>query len=608
MKKLTAIVLFATLMLSLTSCGEQTEPSPSASTEPPVSAAPSDIPSAEPSAEPSEVPSVAPADDIDAYWEGRTLTTDGSELSVAAGRWVRDYYKTNVDEAYGWYWTPELCAARITNLSNKRLTLYTEYRIPNTEENAAFHDEYTVEDASYNYLMWRKAYFTFVETEGGYKYEGISSSEPTMSLVEVRASGDNVYTSDKTWLSEAVVAALANGERLDRDSAPMYADFVGDFAYAYGEVEYYDEMSHWTFYTYTDPLSYTVQNKRTVAICRENGEIIDCGEAYRLFADLPASWEVGEGIADVISDILFLDLQWGGFYIEPEDCAEISEKLRALHENKPVRVSTNRDSMYGTETLNLITRANKTCRLDLLEDTNEIRVSGFDDSGRTVVISDVAELIDAINNTIAGRLDTLRDGTSLTEYERWDTPAKHVPELDLLREASNLIWPFDGSNTIGYYADTDHLNKIAYHGAVYIDHTEFYDPNADDWTAHISSYAEFEAYVRTIFCKELADRCLEHGWNQAYYAEDCPPFIEGPDGKLYGSFSERGGDNPAVGNALALYRFQPKKDILVLRIIYDHHDIVNGDCGEIIGETAFDTVFVREDGRWKLLGGTQIVD
>lgn len=599
MKKLTAIVLLVALMLSLVSCGD-TEPSTltsggasTESAEPGASTAPSDIPSIEPSIEPSAEPSEPPADDIDAYWEGRTLTSDSGDLMMDAARWVRDYYRSFwVDQPDNRRIESIPTAARIVDINNSEMDVLFEILTFGTND-VLFEGEYMYTNG---YRNWRRAVFRFERSGEGYVYAGLS--EPSGSTLEVNASihGEamDMGRANDVWRFESIIAELADGEAVDE--IPSEAEHVGAFNYQYADVD-----RNWNFYR--------VPGWHTFAKCTETGELIDCEWVYSVIDKLPSPQELCDIARETISNSLFLRTYWGNFYLSEDVRADIlehidfvdsSDSIRPYEFYRDVREDRRSFSFYDSE-------HNFSFNAYYGSELLYVSVDGLQ-----LMVSDADDIRDTLDRAAKKLVDTVRDGQFLTNYERWDVPEVEVEEYELLRRASDLLDPFDGSNWLGEgpAPEKEDVATIEYNGMVYFDHTPFCDPDADNWTAHISSYAEFEAYVRELFCEELADRCLREGWH--YSTEENPPFIKGPNGELYGRFSGRGGGNPAVGEIVALYRFEPRQNMLVLREIRSHYEPDSGDWHNynepiLVGEAAWDTVFVREQGQWKLLDTSRVV-
>lgn len=591
MKKLAAIVLLVALTLSLVSCGD-TEPS-TESAEPPATASPSATPSAEPSIEPSAEPSEPPADDIDAYWDGRVLTSDSGDLMMDAARWVRDYYRSfdYAHVAYEKSIEPTFTAARLTDLSDGGLELFTElcYYGPNKEIFA---------DDSYgnSYRRWRSVVFRFESTEGGYEYAGMSEiGENASQIITASYNGeplDMTFEHDVLFL-ESAIGTVANGEREYAD-IPEYSKHLGTLSYNYGDVS-----TTWEFYKSdtTDQL---------LARCKESGELFGCGWNCGLFAELPTPEELADDIREIVGESLFVNTKWGNFYLSDDARTEILEHADFVKSSSQMRICKDSHDSINEDVQFRFGTTDRDIRFTTYKDSDKLSVY-YDGIG--FVVEGATEMSDALDRAIDTMILTIRDGQFLTNYERWDVPEVEVEEYELLRRADELLDPFDGSNYL-FEGDDRGAASTDYNGTTYYDHTVFYDPDSDGWLAHVSSYADFEAYVREVFCKELADKCMREGWH--YANEFAPPFIKGPKGELYGHPSGRGGNNPWVGYPLAMYSFEPKKDVLVIRNIYEHYESVSGDYYdyenmEVVGDTAWDTVFVREQGQWKLLDTARIV-
>lgn len=594
MKKFTAIVLLVALMLSLVSCGEQTESSPSASTEPPVSAAPSDIPSVEPSIEPSAEPSEPPADNIDAYWEGRTLTSDSGDLMMDAARWVRDYYRSFYTEVSPYESTyASLAAARITYLRSDGFELYTECYFLNSSGGERLMDEYATaaDDSDAWYL--RTICFNFEEVDGGYRYVGTSASatdtvDCAMSTTIVRDGRESAGLENDIWQLETLLGYIANGETLDELSYDAVK--LGSLSYSYA-----DTAAEWDFYSYTKVIDEWNSYECVAARSVDTGEVVDTDEKPMFFyLDMPTADEMIEHIKQRRDEPFMLSTGDGYYYTSPEETRALHGALQTALLDANVRLySYSRDSMLfsgvglGLNSVGLDFEDGWENPGSLLQ----LGISFGSSRSYTLVIDSAGNVYTEAQNFMQNKLDTLRDGTFLSDVKDWE-PVTVTDEIKLLGRAYDLFGIFDYDTILpdNYEEPPEDAVPVVIDSLDYYDMSYLYDPNADDYHAHIASYADFVEYTHAVFCDELAERELQ---TTAYF--------EGPNGELYGGGFGRGGDNPSVGKTLAYYKFEPADGVLVVRKIHERYASHDGwQTEEYVGEGAWDTVFVKEDGAWKV--------
>ena len=593
MKKLTAIVLFAALMLSLVSCGGTELPTESA--EPSATASPSATPNAEPSAEPSEVPSVVPADDIDAYWEGRTLTSDSGDLMMDAARWVRDYYRSfyaSVSPYESRYVT--LAAARMTYLRSDGFELYTECYFLSNSGGEKLVDEYaaSADDSGYWYL--RPVFFDFEAVDGGYRYTGISASatdtvDCAMSTTVVRDGVESAGLENNIWQLETLVGYIANGEVLD--TLPSDAEKLGSLSYSYS-----DTAAEWEFYTYTKVVDEWNSYECVAARSVDTGEAVDTSERPMYFyLDMPSASEMIEYIEQRASEPFMLSMTDGYYYTMPEEVQAIRDALVTAIRQGGFRLSNSvRDSAtflgsgININSMGLVFEhgwENPGVFIQLGISLGESR-------SYSLLVDTAEGVYTEAKNFMQNKLDTLRDGTFLSDADEWGEPLTPTDESRLLNRAYDLFGIYNMSSIMLSNDDPpEDAVPIIIDSLYYYDMSYLYDPTADGYLAHIASYADFIEYTHSVFCDELADHLIGNGVS----------YFEGPNGELYGGGFGRGGMNLSVGKTLAYYKFEPAEDILVVRTIHERYTSHDGwQTEEYVGEGAWDTVFVKEDGAWKV--------
>lgn len=601
MKKLTAIVLLVVLTLSLVSCGEQTESSPSASTEPPVSAAPSDIPSVEPSTptsggtsiEPSTEPSELPANDIDAYWEERVLTSDSGDLMMDAARWVRDYYRS--------YYTAtspyirqyaKIVAAQIIDLRDDGFTLYTECYLAGGSGGGRFVDDHATEVNSSGWYL-RTIYFDFEEVDGGYHYAGISASasitlDCTMSTTVVRDGVESAGLENDVRQLETLLGYIANGETLDE--LPSDVEYIGSLSYSYA-----DTVAEWEFYNFKKVIDEWNSYECVAARSVDTGEVVDTDEKPMFFyLDMPSRQEICDFVDSQLGTHFILGTGDGCYFTTPEEVQAVRDALITMIWQGGIGLSNSlRDSsIFSNDDISL--NGVVLCFEGGWENNGSLlQLRMYVDNARYYwfFIDAADNVYTEIQNFMQNKMDTLRDGTFLSEVVDWEvvTPTE---ETELLSRAYDLFGIYDMSSIMLSNDDPpEDAVPIIIDSLYYYDMSYLYDPTADGYLAHIASYADFVEYTHSVFCDELADYLIGNGVS----------YFEGPNGELYGGGFGRGGMNLSVGKTLAYYKFEPAEDILVVRKIHERYTSHDGwQTEEYVGEGAWDTVFVKEDGMWKV--------
>lgn len=601
MKKLTAIVLLVVLTLSLVSCGEQTESSPSASTEPPVSAAPSDIPSVEPSTptsggtsiEPSTEPSELPANDIDAYWEERVLTSDSGDLMMDAARWVRDYYRSfyTATSPYIRQYA-KIVAAQIIDLRDDGFTLYTECYLAGGSGGGRFVDDHATEVNSSGWYL-RTIYFDFEEVDGGYRYAGITAPatdtvDCEMNTTVIRDGVESAGLENDVRQLETLVGYIANGETLD--TLPSDAEYIGSLSYSYA-----DTSAEWEFYNFKKVIDEWNSYECVAARSVDTGEVVDTDEKPEYFyLDMPTADEMIEHIEQRSSEPFMLRMTDGYYYTSPEETRALHDALKTVLHDANVRLySYSRDSMLfsgiglGLNRVGLYFEDGWENPGSLLQ----LGISFGNSRSYALVVDSAEKVYTEAKNFMRHKIDTLRDGTFLSEVVDWEvvTPTE---ETELLSRAYDLFGIYNMSSIMLSNDDPpEDAVPIIIDSLYYYDMSYLYDPTADGYLAHIASYADFVEYTHSVFCDELADYLIGNGVS----------YFEGPNGELYGGGFGRGGENLSVGKTLAYYKFEPAEDILVVRKIHERYTSHDGwQTEEYVGEGAWDTVFIKEDGMWKV--------
>ena len=589
MKKLTAIVLLVALTLPLVSCGDTESSTESA--EPAVSTVPSATPSVEPSIEPSAEPSEPPADDIDAYWEGRVLTSDSGDLVMDATRWVRNYYRSlyaSVAPYESTYAT--LAAARITNFRSDGFELYTECYFLNSSGGERLVDEYATaaDDSDAWYL--RTICFDFEEVDDGYRYVGISAPtestlDCTMNTTVVRDGREIAGLESDIWQLETLLGTIANGDMLD--TLPSDAEYIGSLNYSYS-----DTSAEWEFYSYTRVIDKWNSYTSTVAQCAATGEVVETGMLQDLYLYKPTAQELADEIDKRIGKQCMLSRMDGYYFTMPEETQALLDVLKTVLLGEETRLyNYSRDSMRFSAYDDLYLSG---ISLGFEEGWDKpgsllyIRMNLDDGSNYSLVANSAEKVYTEVRKLMQNKLDTLRDGTFLSEAKDWE-PVTMTDEIQLLNRAYRLFGIFDMSSIIeAMPMDTEPIIKDEKY--YYYDLAPLNDPNADDYYAHLGSYANFTEYTRSVFSDDVAKSLLNNGM-----------YIEGPNGELYGRGFGRGGMNPSIGATLAYYKFEPAEGILVVRAIHERYTSHDGwQTEEYVGEGAWDTVFVKEDGAWKV--------
>ncbi len=584
MKKLTVFVLVLSVVLSLAACGDAPQPSPSVEPSPEASSSPS----ANPSDEPSPEPSAEPLDEKELYWQDKVLKPSGGDLMVDAARWVRDYYMSfsgsEVPEEQRI--DPEIAAARIQYIDDDRFVLYTECYFYRSNRNDFFMDEYAEINSANEYFALRSVYFEFEAVQGGYRYGGITEPQPgdwdfSMNTTVVRDGEVISEVENDEWVLESLIGAIANDESLTE--TPADAQLIGSFSY-----DFMGLSSRWDFYS----CKLHQGRDSTIAKCADNGETVVLNYGAERLLYMPAPQELIDLIEQMEPEPIMLSDDGGYFYTSQEEAKGLLSALKDALQNGRVRMNNvYRDAVMLSGNHIYLKSLNDT--FGYLSIT--FKGSLEDPSPQIAVMTGVCDLtVDGADRVVEearklykSKLDTLRSGTLLSEVEDWVvlTPTE---ETEMLRRAYDLYGIFDMNGLTG----DDGAAYIERNGFFYSDLTSLNDPTADSLYAHLGSYADFAAYTHEVFCSEFAEQQLARG-----------TYIEGPGGELYGAGFGRGGVNPSVGNTLAYYKFEPAEGVMVVRKIHEHCVDV-GEWGEFRyepdGESAWDTVFVWEDGKWKV--------